>query len=451
MKKNQPPRTVANFRSPVVLSASEHPIRNDMLPAEAIWILNRLHWHGYQAYLVGGGVRDLLLGLSPKDFDLTTNAPPHVLEKLFHNCRVVGRRFRIVHVYFREGHVFEVSTFRAFSPTATQRHSPKREDNSYGTAQEDAWRRDITINGLFYDSKTQRVIDYVGGLEDLKNRLIRTIGPAKQRFHEDPVRMIRAIRHAARHHFHMESETWSAIQQHARDMRLCSTARVLEEFLRELRGGYSHDSFLMMKESQLLRGWLPGLDRWLEQSPTPSSGFHHNFGPYVNPSWYTRQAFWQRLQTHDTHIQEGHELSDLVLVASFCLPLCWNYIFQQQQPGQRYRQLWQQAVFQGLHSILKELTLSAFHWQELTQLYQTYWRLHLVPQQPDIVHGLKRSEWLFDAIELFVLDLESHNVAVPDWLFDLIPVFSPLSSFPPPTESWIQPTETAHSLMNEKG
>lgn len=413
---------------PVILPASEHPIREDMLPPEAVWIFNRLQWFGYQAYLVGGGVRDLLLGLTPKDFDLTTNAPPNKLEEMFFNCRIIGRRFRIVHVYFREGQVFEVSTFRAFSPATMQRHSPKREDNRYGTPQEDARRRDLTINGLFYDSKTRRVIDYVGGLQDLDLQLIRTIGPAKQRFHEDPVRMIRAIRHAARHHFEIEADTWSAIQQHAKDMRLCSSARVLEEFLRELRGGCSYDSFSLMQKSQLLRGWLPNLERWLTQPPSFFPHPESVENTYITADWGQPPSFWQRLATHDIQIRRGHEYSDLVLMGSICLPICWHFIFQQNctKPTSQH---WHHAVYQCLPSLFKELALSNFHWHELVQLFQTYWSLHKSVQQPNHLNSLQRSIFLSEAIDLFTLELQCYQHPVPEWMDELVALPTPVSSF----------------------
>jgi hypothetical protein len=123
--------------------------------------------------------------------------------------------------------------------------------------------------------------------------------------------------------------------------------------------------------------------------------------------------------------------------------MCWNYIFQQHQPGQRLRQIWHQTVYQGLLPIFKELALSTFHWQEMVQLYQTYWRLHLFPQQPDVANSLKRSEWLSEAIELFVLELESHELPIPEWLFDLIPTFSPMESFSEAsqTETWAYAAE----------
>ncbi len=400
---------------------------------EAVWIMNRLRWGGYMAYLVGGSIRDLLLNQTPKDFDLTTDASPNDLSKLFYNCRIIGRRFRIVHIYFRDGTIFEVSTFRALSSSNSGRHSPQREDNRFGSPQEDAWRRDITINGLFYDSATRQIIDYVGGLADLKEKTIRTIGPPRQRFREDPVRMIRAIRHAVRNQFHIEPKTWEAIRLHASDIKLCSTPRVLEEFLKELRGGHSADSFALMQSSKLLHGWLPGLSHWLNQRATLPHPPEARFGPYVTNEWGQTKAFWKRMACSDAHIKAGHGLSDLVLIGSMCLPLGWSYVIKNYRPGQGTRQLWHRAVQQEITSALKQLRLSSYHWQELTQLMQTYWRLHLVPQQPGLMDSLRRSEYLPEAVQLFALELESETIPIPDWLADLHPDFPLVGKTSDPT------------------
>ncbi|TNE45141.1 MAG: CCA tRNA nucleotidyltransferase [Deltaproteobacteria bacterium] len=413
------PRRKSQNQPMVVLGPDKHPLVDEMLADEAIWILNRLLWHGYQAYLVGGGVRDLMLGQSPKDFDLTTDARPEDLKKIFYNCRIIGRRFRIVHVYFRDGSVFEVSTFRALPSNRGQRHSPQRDDNTYGTPREDALRRDITINGLFYDIGSGEIIDYVGGLADLQDGIVRTIGQPRQRFREDPVRMVRALRHAARHNFAVEDNTWEAIQLHSKEMRLCSNARLLEEFLKDLRGGYSADSFSLMMESHLLRGWLPQLNEWLHKRSRKVNLPPDRFGPFLRSHWASPQAFWKLLETHDAHIQAGHELSDLVLMGSLCVPIGWNYVARNYRSGKRTRQLWHRAISQSLQKILQELTLSSYHWHELSQLLQTYWRLHLVPQQPGIVNSLNKSEYLPEAVQIFALELEAQGQPIPEWLSEL--------------------------------
>ena len=204
------------YLSPKVLARPEHQLSRGSLSAEALKVLYRLHRSGYAAYLVGGSVRDLLLGHRPKEFDVATNARPQEIRRLFRNSRVIGRRFRLVHVFFRAG-IIEVATFRASpeppeSPndweeaaaeeaeenTTTARPQPATEDVVFGTPAEDARRRDFTVNALFYNIADFSIIDHVGGIKDLERGLIRTIGDPDQRFIEDPVRMMRALEYSVR-------------------------------------------------------------------------------------------------------------------------------------------------------------------------------------------------------------------------------------------------------------
>ncbi|MCB0309961.1 MAG: polynucleotide adenylyltransferase PcnB, partial [Bdellovibrionales bacterium] len=192
--------------SPTIYSRSQHNISRSAIDKDALKIMYRLLRHNYEAFLVGGGVRDLLLEKEPKDFDISTDATPNQIRSLFRNCRIIGRRFKLAHIYFRGGKIIEVSTFRDESaPIDVQDDEELRRygrdvkrDNRYGTAETDAFRRDITINGLFYDLSNFSVIDYVGGMSDLRAKIIRVIGNPDERFQEDPVRMLRVIRHAAR-------------------------------------------------------------------------------------------------------------------------------------------------------------------------------------------------------------------------------------------------------------
>ena len=181
---------------PRILPRAEHTVSRRNIDPDALKVLYRLKSHGFTAYLVGGGVRDLLLGRKPKDFDIATSAHPQAVKRLFRNCFIIGRRFRLCHVRFGKK-VVEVSTFRRLAE-AQQGETLIVRDNTFGTPEEDAFRRDFTVNALFYDIATFSVIDYVAGLEDLQQRLIRTIGDPATRFREDPVRMLRAVALAAR-------------------------------------------------------------------------------------------------------------------------------------------------------------------------------------------------------------------------------------------------------------
>jgi len=238
---------------PRILSRPEHPISRKDIDPDALRVLSRLHQHGFTAYLVGGCVRDLLLGKTPKDFDVATDAHPRQIRDLFRNSRLIGRRFRLAHVYFPGGKYIEVSTFRRhseFEEGDPQAHP--HSDNTFGTPAEDALRRDITINGVFYNISDFSLVDYVGGLEDLRQGIIRCIGDPEEKFIQDPVRMIRVIRHAARTGFRIEEKTYRSLLTHVEKLRLCSPARVRDEFLRELREGSARESIRLMTETGML-------------------------------------------------------------------------------------------------------------------------------------------------------------------------------------------------------
>jgi poly(A) polymerase len=245
---------------PRIVPRPEHSISRKDIDPDALKILYRLHHHGFTAYLVGGCVRDLFLGKTPKDFDLATDAHPRQIRDLFRNSRLIGRRFRLAHIYFPGGKYIEVATFRRRSEFDEQTPDPSpHSDNTFGTPAEDALRRDITINGIFYNIADFSLVDYVGGLEDLRRGIIRCIGDPEEKFVQDPVRMIRVIRHAARTGFSIEENTYRSLLTHVDRLHLCSPARVRDEFLRELREGTARESIHRMLETGILFVLFPSL------------------------------------------------------------------------------------------------------------------------------------------------------------------------------------------------
>ncbi|MDR3089661.1 MAG: polynucleotide adenylyltransferase PcnB [Desulfobulbaceae bacterium] len=224
--------------TPTVFEKGRHPLNKEDIDVDALFVLNRLNKAGFSSYLVGGGVRDIYLGKVPKDFDISTNARPGQVRHLFPRSAIIGRRFRLVEVFFRGGKIIQVSTLRSLSEhDIDSPDSVLAPNNTFGTLEEDAQRRDLTINSLFYDVRDETVIDYVGGVEDLKNRLIRLVGDPERRLHTDPVRALRAIRHAARSGFTIEEKTWQAILKHRQELSLCPPTRIRDEILKDLRGG----------------------------------------------------------------------------------------------------------------------------------------------------------------------------------------------------------------------
>ena len=256
---------------PVIVPRAEHPISRRDIDPDALKVLYRLHESGHVAYLVGGSVRDLLLSRRPKDFDIGTSAHPYQVKKLFRNCWIIGRRFRLAHVRFGNKTI-EVATFRRNIPAGSEAEpvapvapdapdSHADHDNTFGTPEEDAFRRDFTINALFYDIATYSIIDYVGGLQDLKDGLIRSIGDPNVRFQEDPVRMLRAIVMASRLNFRLDEPIADAIRTHRGLMATASSARLIEEYYKILRSGYAEPTFRALAEHRLLDPVTPEIQR----------------------------------------------------------------------------------------------------------------------------------------------------------------------------------------------
>jgi poly(A) polymerase len=258
-----------------ILERAQHSISRREIDPNVLKVLYRLIHAGHEAFLVGGGVRDLMLGRTPKDFDVGTSAHPHEIRELFRNSRLIGRRFKLVHVFFGPQNI-EVATFRRRSEEVVEEGDLLiRHDNTFGTPQEDAQRRDFTINALFYDPKSFQVVDYTGGLADLQARLIRTIDDPELRMREDPVRMIRAVRFAAKLDFRLEPATRAAIVRHRADLLKTSTPRLVEEVFRTFTNAPPKRSLMLMAELGLLEVVLPFLHEhlrpqldYLESAPT---------------------------------------------------------------------------------------------------------------------------------------------------------------------------------------
>lgn len=352
----------------------------DQLDQDALKVVNRLLQHGYEAYFVGGCVRDLLLGRRPKDFDIATSALPNEVRNVFRNCRLIGRRFRLAHVYFKGGKIVEVSTFRA-NPTEVdavqalvdeeaQAHElaahselaegappppngelPPEEkdekaddllitqDNVFGTAEQDARRRDFTVNGLFYDVASGKVIDFVKGRRDLDLRRIRTIGDPEVRMREDPVRLLRAIRFASKLGLDLESRTYAAMEGAVEDLPRCSAPRLLEETFRLLRGGVAAPSLRLVSALDALKILLPPIDAFLRER-----------GPEGEKSFY---AHVEALDRKVTAAETPPE--DAILLAALLLPLSRATPLEETQTDEGPRA----SVGQVIEDLLNELVRNA--------------------------------------------------------------------------------------------
>jgi poly(A) polymerase len=251
---------------PVVLSQKEHRIDPQLVSSNAIRVTQTLQDAGFKAFLVGGAVRDLLLGIKPKDFDIATNATPEQVKRLFRRAFIIGKRFQIVHVMFGQD-LLEVTTFRGASSEGAikDEHGRVLRDNTFGEQHEDAIRRDFTINAMYYDPATQTVLDYHGGMADIRNKTLRIIGVPEARYREDPVRLLRVVRFAAKLGFTIDPETRAPISIMAPLIDNVPAARVFDEMLKLLMSGHALACLQQLRKEGLHHGLLPLLDVVLEQ------------------------------------------------------------------------------------------------------------------------------------------------------------------------------------------
>ncbi len=290
----------------VIRKRPEHNVSRKLISREALRVLYRLSDSGYKAYLVGGGVRDILLGKEPKDFDVATDAQPREIKHLFNRCFLVGKRFRLAHVVFGRT-VIETSTFRRQPPPGDGTDGGdlyQTDDNTFGTPEEDAKRRDFTVNGIFYDIKTFELIDYVGGLRDLDKRILRSIGDPNLRFCEDPVRMMRAIRLSCKLGLTIEKNTLKAISRNAGEIDKAAIPRVLEEIFRLFSFSASSQSFRMIWEYGMLKYLMPYLN------------------DFINENGKKKSKVWDALSVFDRlTVNAGEEVSNGLRIAVIYLPM----------------------------------------------------------------------------------------------------------------------------------
>ena len=373
-----------------------------MIDEEALKVLYRLHRHGFLAYLVGGSVRDLLLGKVPKDFDVATNAHPHEINALFRNSRIIGRRFRLVQVFFRGGKIIELSTFRSrseFEETETEQGELVRKE-SFGTPAEDALRRDMTINGLFYNIANFSIIDYVGGMADLNRRVIRTIGDPDERFKQDPVRMIRVIRHAARTGFLIDDTTYEAIFRHREEIRDCSPSRLRDEFLRELKEGAANPSLRFMLQTGLLFSLFPDLERALGNRSLSTEK--------------TQEFFLSLFDLVDQLIKRGRTLSEAILLALLVTPYLQAITPEHSFLGNRekYRYL-AQTIHWAIHQILTPFSFPRGAKEMAYQILTAQSNLKRSVETGGILKRLRLKKYFKEAVLLFGMEAQAKGEKVP--------------------------------------
>lgn len=378
----------ANGVEPRILERPEHPISRKNISPNTLKVLYRLHQHGYKAFLVGGGVRDLMLGRAPKDFDVSTDARPHEIRKLFRNSRIIGRRFRLAHVFF-QGEVVEVSTFRR-EPDPDEQESGDDEllitsDNTFGTPRQDAFRRDLTINALFYNIADFTVLDYVGGIEDLEARTIRVIGDPDVRFQEDPVRMLRACEFAGRLGFELEERTQQSIARQRHELEKASPARLTEEVVQLLKCGHAARAMGWMLDVGLTEVLMP------EAYDTVAAG-ERGLGDFEGI-----------LPQLDALVADGRKISDAALLAAFLLPRVEVRRHDVEAVGGRplSRAAVEQLIREEVAPFFERFTLSRVRSQEVVWALVGFERLCEPRWSPKARLALARKPYFDDALLLF--------------------------------------------------
>jgi poly(A) polymerase len=419
-----------------------------LFDADGVKVLARLHQHGHQAYFVGGCVRDLLVGRRPKDFDIATSAHPGEVRAIFRNCRLIGRRFRLAHVYFKGGKIMEVSTFRdnpadleertpildedaaregegteGAAPEAPEADAPEPEetdllitqDNVFGTAEQDARRRDFTVNGLFFDIASGKVIDYVRGRRDLDEKLIRTIGDPERRMREDPVRILRAVRFACKLAFDIESRTYAAMEGAVEDLPRCAPPRLLEETFRLIRGGIATPSLKLLAALDALRILLPPIADYLAKQ-----------GPEGEKSFY---AFTEAL---DRRVAAAPQMDDAILLASMLLPIAIAAPVAEPEGGDR------PTVAAAIEDLLSDLVQNA----RLPRRIAERCRIILIAQRTlsgqrrrkGSLVSFRRHPLFAEALTVFEISVEAtgeHREALEKWKSGDAPVILPDAEGPP--------------------
>ncbi len=371
----------------------------DQIDPDAAKVVRRLTRSGFAGYLVGGCVRDLLVGRRPKDFDVATSATPPEIKALFRNCRIIGRRFRLAHVFFGSK-IIETSTFRA-NPREVEADDDTvldaetghgdnelyiRRDNVFGTAEEDARRRDFTINGLFYDLDHDKVIDYVEGLPDLERRTVRTIGDPDIRFREDPIRILRALKFAARLHFDIDPATYQAILTHKNEIAKCAPPRVLEEIYRLLRGGAARRSLELLQATGVLTVLIPEVHRLLGRE-----GDHAG-----------AERLIRTLDALDALVESGQTPSNALLTCLMVAPFAHDALYEPDGETREFRDA--VGTIEDLAApIITSMRVSRRDVERARQILVAQRRLMPSKRRRGKPMALVRRDWFPEALQLFEL------------------------------------------------
>jgi len=403
-----------DYPSAQIIPRAEHQLSRKHISRHALNVLYRLHENGFEAYLVGGGVRDTLLELRPKDFDVATNALPEQVYQLFRNCRLIGRRFRLAHVFFGRD-IIEVATFRASSQAIEEDEDDNNHnhnallhadsgmimrDNIYGTLIEDAWRRDFTVNALYYSIKDYSIVDHVNGISDLKQRILRMIGDPMTRYREDPVRMLRAVRLASKLGFTIEEETQAPLFQQSHLLKNVPPARLFEEVVKLFLSGHGTVTFEQLVHYNLFGALFPATATHLSDPQ-----FH--------------KLLLLALRNTDKRISEDKPVTPAFLLAIFL----WPAYIDEKARLQEQDMIPVEAHHQALATVLKQQSAFVAIPRRFAEVIRAIWELQLPlhsPKRRQIFHLISNQRFraAFDFLELRAQSGDNSVKSAATWWSD---------------------------------
>ncbi len=405
---------------------SKPEVRSGLIPRKllddrAVFVVRRLQQSGHEAYLVGGCVRDLLSGLEPKDFDVATDARPNRIKRLFRSARVIGRRFRLAHILFPGNYIVETATFRgdpdkhdakdvdadaSYGRRGDWRHSV---ENIFGTAPEDANRRDFTINALFYDPVADEVIDWVGGLADVDAGVVRCIGVPEVRIDEDPVRMLRAVHFAHRMDFEIEPSLETSIREHAALLERASQARLYIELTKILGRGSARETMRALWDLGVLDHWLPELCAYLDEPaewPRRGGGTHEEASKGEPVTTTVAHATWNLLGAADRWGLAAHEAPDALALAVLFGP--WLIETWRRAPGQGFN-AFHDHVEETFRPVAQRMSIPRAVSARLREMLWLLGSLRDPPNRAQAQRRMLHRPAFFDAVQLFELDLMARD------------------------------------------
>lgn len=378
-------------QSSTVISRSNHSLSRQQINPNALKVLYRLQKKGFAAYLVGGGVRDLLLQRKPKDFDVATDALPEEVRDLFSNSRIIGRRFRLVHVYFY-GEIIEVSTFRAnLQDDDFDINEPVkiRADNEYGTIEEDAWRRDFTVNALYYNIADFSIVDYAGGMSDLHNKTIAMLGDPIQRFHEDPVRLLRALRLSAKLGFEIDDKMIAPIRELSHLLQHVPPARLFDEMIKLFFEGYAQVNCQQLKRYDYFSVLFPGVQQaFSEQEKT------------VKP-----KLIQLAMRATDQRFKQGKSLNPGFLLSVIVWPVVQQRMSQKKKTAKPFHLIFHSAMDEALSLQNETLRIP----KRLSAMMRSVWVLqyYLQRRRPKRIISILRHRYFRAAYDFLKLRVET--------------------------------------------